>query len=64
VNFSMAKNGDEWQVYDVAYEGVSMTRNYRSQFTAVIKEAGMDGLIQKLAQKNQQNQAKLEENKH
>jgi phospholipid transport system substrate-binding protein len=56
VNFSLVKNGEEWQVYDVSYEGVSMARNYRSQFAAVIKDSGLDGLAQKLAQKNQQNQ--------
>ena len=55
VDFSLEKVGDEWKVYDVAYEGVSMATNYHAQFASVIKQVGVDGLIQKLMQKNSKN---------
>lgn len=52
VDFSMERLDDEWKVYDIAYEGVSIAKNYRSQFSSLIKRSGVGGLIQTLEQKN------------
>jgi phospholipid transport system substrate-binding protein len=52
VDFSMERLDDEWKVYDIAYEGVSIAKSYRSQFTSLIKSSGVEGLIQMLEQKN------------
>jgi len=54
LDFSMEKSGDEWKVYDVTIEGVSFLANYRAQFVSVMRQGGIDGLIQKLAAKNMQ----------
>jgi phospholipid transport system substrate-binding protein len=43
---------DDWKVYDIAIEGVSLVINYRSSFAQEIKRNGIDGLIQRLAAKN------------
>lgn len=52
VDYALEKTADNWKVYDIVIEGVSLVTNYRSQFSNEIKQSGMDGLIQKLAQKN------------
>ena len=55
VDYSLAKNGDSWKVFDIVIEGVSLVTNYRSQFNNEIRQSGMDGLIQKLVDKNKDN---------
>ncbi|GBG15351.1 phospholipid transport system substrate-binding protein [Novimethylophilus kurashikiensis] len=55
VDYTLEKKNDEWKVYDVAIEGVSLVTNYRGQFANEIKSGGMDGLIQRLVDKNKQN---------
>jgi phospholipid transport system substrate-binding protein len=55
VDYALEKQNDEWKVYDVVIEGVSLVTNYRGQFANEIKSGGMDGLIQRLADKNKQN---------
>jgi phospholipid transport system substrate-binding protein len=53
IDFQMHKAGDTWKVYDIAVEGVSLVLTYRSEFDAVVKQDGIDGLIKRLAQKNE-----------
>lgn len=53
ITYQMYKVGDAWKVYDVAIEGVSLVVNYRSSFAQEITRNGVDGLIQRLAEKNQ-----------
>lgn len=48
VLYRMMQVEDDWQVYDVIIEGVSLVSNYRSQFTAVLQRHGPDGLLEKL----------------
>lgn len=55
VDYTLQKRDDGWKVYDVTIEGVSLVTNYRGQFANEIKQGGMDGLIQRLADKNKQN---------
>ncbi|ROH85935.1 ABC transporter substrate-binding protein [Pseudomethylobacillus aquaticus] len=54
VDYSLEKQTDAWKVYDITIEGVSLVTNYRSQFGNEVRQAGIDGLIQKLADKNKQ----------
>lgn len=54
VDYSLEKRGDNWKVYDITIEGVSLVTNYRSQFSNEIRQGGLDSLIQKLAAKNQE----------
>jgi len=57
LEFQMRKTGDTWKVFDIAVEGISLVLTYRSEFDAVVKQEGVDGLIKRLTQKN--NPAKL-----
>jgi phospholipid transport system substrate-binding protein len=57
VDYSLEQVADVWKVYDITIEGVSLVTNYRSQFSNEVRQGGMDGLIQKLADKNKNNAA-------
>jgi phospholipid transport system substrate-binding protein len=52
VDYSMRKTGEGWKIYDIVVEGVSLVLTYRSEFDAVVKQEGIDGLIKRLAGKN------------
>jgi len=52
IEFAMRKSGEGWKVFDIVVEGVSLVLTYRSEFDAVVKQEGIDGLIKRLAQKN------------
>ena len=49
--YKLLKSEAGWMVYDVVIEGVSLVRNYRTQFTSVIKREKYAGLIKKMEKK-------------
>jgi phospholipid transport system substrate-binding protein len=55
VDYTLEQMGDVWKVYDITIEGVSLVTNYRGQFSNEVRQGGMDGLIQKLVDKNKSN---------
>ena len=44
---------DEWKVYDMKIDGISLVTNYRSTFATEIRNDGMDALIARLAARNE-----------
>jgi phospholipid transport system substrate-binding protein len=52
VDYSMVKNGEEWKVYDVTVDGVSLVTTYRSTFADEVSRGGIDGLIKSLKDRN------------
>ena len=55
IDYSLEKGASGWKVYDIVIEGVSLVTNYRSQFSNEIRQVGgIDGLIQRLAEKNRE----------
>jgi phospholipid transport system substrate-binding protein len=52
LDYQMRKADQGWKIYDIVVEGVSLVLTYRSEFDAVVKQDGIDGLIKRLAQKN------------
>lgn len=52
VDYTLGKKSDDWKVYDIVIEGVSLVTNYRSQFAQEIRQNGLDSLTKKLADKN------------
>jgi len=52
VDYSMVKNSEEWKVYDVTVDGVSLVTTYRSTFTDEVRKGGIDGLIKSLKDLN------------
>ena len=53
IDYSMQKTAAGWKVYDVMVGGVSLVANYRTEFTTIVRENGVDGLIKDLRRKNQ-----------
>ena len=52
IDYSMEKTAGGWKVYDVMVGGVSLVANYRTEFNATVREAGIEGLIKNLQAKN------------
>ncbi len=53
ISLALYKNrNNEWKVYDVKIEGISLVTNYRSSFNQDIRTHGMDALIASLAKRN------------
>ena len=52
IDYSMEKTAAGWKVYDVMVGGISLVANYRSEFSAIVRESGIDGLIKNLQAKN------------
>ena len=52
IDYSMEKTAAGWKVYDVMVGGVSLVANYRTEFSNVVRESGIDGLIKNLGTKN------------
>ncbi|HQR59748.1 MAG TPA: ABC transporter substrate-binding protein, partial [Methylophilaceae bacterium] len=54
LDYSLIKNPDGWKVYDVVIEGLSLVTSYSGQFGPIAKQGGMDEMIRKLAEKDNQ----------
>ena len=52
VAYAMHQHGTAWKVFDVAIDGVSLMRTYRSTFRSKIAREGIDGLISSIEEKN------------
>ena len=52
IDYAMRKADSGWKIYDIVVEGVSLVLTYRSEFDAVVKQEGLDGLIKRMAGKN------------
>jgi phospholipid transport system substrate-binding protein len=57
IDYSLYLKGDEWKVYDVTIDGVSLVTNYRTTFANQIRQDGLDKLIATLADRNKQDNA-------
>jgi phospholipid transport system substrate-binding protein len=53
LNYRMTEKSGSWKVYDVVIEGVSMVKNYRSQFKDILSKKSPDDLINTLKKKTQ-----------
>lgn len=51
IDYSMSPAGNEWKVFDIFTDEVSLVKNYKRQFRRVIKEEGWSGLIGRMEKK-------------
>ena len=51
INYKVHLVSDEWKVYDVVAENISLVNNYRSQFSRVISHQSYEELIRRLKDK-------------
>jgi len=52
VEYDMEKTPAGWKCYDVRIAGISLVVNYRTEFGLIVRDKGIDGLIDALAAKN------------
>ena len=57
ISYALHKTADGWKIYDISVEGVSLVLTYRSEFEQIGREAGIEGLIARLAEKNRSSTA-------
>ena len=63
VNYRMLKDRDgQWKVYDIIVEGVSLVKNYRTQFASILSKDKPAQLIQQLNDKLAEQNKRLAEN--
>lgn len=58
VDYSMIQNDGRWRIYDVKVEGISLIKNYRSQFKEILSKESPDALIERLQEKVAEQNAK------
>jgi len=51
VEYRLRKGGDQWIVYDVSIEGVSLVNNYRAQFDSIMIKVSYANLVKMLKDK-------------
>lgn len=52
IHYIMQRELDNWMVYDINIEGVSLVRNYMEQFRTILQKEQYDGLIKIIEEKN------------
>lgn len=52
IEYQMYRTPQGWKIYDIVAEGVSLVLTYRSEFDAVVRSDGIEGLIRRLGEKN------------
>ncbi len=48
VNYALFFRDEQWKVFDVTIEGVSLVQNYRAQFGDIARADGLDALIERV----------------
>ncbi len=51
MHYRMLRQNDQWRVYDVIIEGVSLIKNYRTQFREILATQTPDELLQTMRKK-------------
>lgn len=54
LSYSLVRLNNEWKIYDMSVEGVSLLQSFRSQFAEELSQGNMEQLIQNLQKHNQQ----------
>ncbi len=50
-DYKLHQVGNEWKIYDVVVENISLISNYRSQFNRIITKTSYDELVSMMRQK-------------
>jgi len=51
VEYRLQKSGQDWRIYDVLLEGVSLVKNYRDQFDEILAKSSYEKLVADLRAK-------------
>jgi phospholipid transport system substrate-binding protein len=53
IDYRVIRRNDQWKVYDVVIDGISLVSNYRSQFNRIIQRGSFDELVKKMRVKQE-----------
>lgn len=56
IHYSFYQTDSGWKVYDISIDGVSLVANYRNTYANIVKNEGLNALIEKLAESNRRGQ--------
>lgn len=59
VNYFMSRDANEWKIYDISIDAISVIANYRNQFNRVLNSDGYDKLVSIMREKQQALSASL-----
>ena len=48
VNYRLIRKDDGWKVYDIIFDGISLMKNYRTDFRQHVNKSGVESLIDNL----------------
>jgi phospholipid transport system substrate-binding protein len=51
INYKLHRVGEDWRVYDLVIESVSLMNNYRSQFNRILSGSGFSELVSRIKAK-------------
>lgn len=51
ITYKIHRVGNEWKIYDLVVENISLVNNYRSQFNRIINQSSYDELVSRMKQK-------------
>ncbi len=51
INYKLHRVGEDWRVYDLVIENISLINNYRSQFNRILTGSGFNELVSRIKAK-------------
>lgn len=63
IAYRMSEENGQWRVYDVVVEGISLVKNYRSQFAELLQNSSAEELMEQINKKTEELQKKAAEAK-
>jgi phospholipid transport system substrate-binding protein len=57
LDYRLLNKGDDWRVYDVVVDGVSLVNNYRGQFSKILRSSTFADLMDQLRKKSNKSNA-------
>lgn len=55
IQYRLKQKGGQWLIYDFSVNGVSIIKNYSSQFASTLRQGGLSMLVKKLHENNARN---------
>jgi len=56
-DYRLVRKPNDWRVYDVIVDGVSLVNNYRGQFTKILRTSSYADLVEQLRKKSEKNKS-------
>jgi len=51
VDYHLIRHGEQWAIYDMSIDGVSLAMNYRAQFSKIFRTSSYEVLAQRIKTK-------------